>query len=170
MNVLRSLAACSIIFTLVLSACRTSDDESFNFDPAAHQRAVDLKSRAISLMANAGEAYSAHRADAEAIAAEMENASTLSAAAPNNAVIAAEWAAMRNPSGALYGGFVQRWQGAGRIDDATRDPWIAQVTVRFNYIICLEAAKKTKDGVCPPPADAAPGGDSASHVEAPPPT
>jgi hypothetical protein len=160
MRLVRPLAllVAAMAVAVALSACRTSkEDKTYNFDPAAHQRAVELKSKALGMMAVSLEAYSGHQADAEAVGAEMEKAYELSAAAPDNQTIAAEWAAMKDPAGDLYGGYVGRWRASGRIDEATRDAAIARITARFDYILCLEAAKRTKAGICTPPAAAEPG-------------
>ncbi len=167
MTIIRSLAALGVAIALAaaLSACRTSKEETYDFDPAAHQRAVELKSKALALMTVSGEAYSRHRADVEAVSGEMDEAFALSAAAPDNAVVAAEWSAMKDPAGALFGGFVRAWQASGSVGQAARDEAIVRVTLRFDYILCLEAAKRTKGGLCTPP-----GGEAADAppAEAPP--
>jgi hypothetical protein len=153
MKIPRSVASFGVVIAVVvaLSACRTSDDENFTFDAAAHQRTTELKSRALALMANSEEAYSRHSGDAEALNADMENAYQLAAAAPNNDLVTAEWVAMKDPTRDLYGGFARRWQASGVVDAATRGLWMDKVTTRFNYILCLEAAKKTRAGRCTPP-------------------
>jgi hypothetical protein len=159
MRLVHTLALFGVVVAaaFALSACRTAKkDETFNFDQAAHQRAVELKSKAVAAMANSGEAYSRHRADVEALNAEMEKAYELSAAGPDNATVAAEWAAMKDPGRDLYGGFASRWRASGTVDQAARDAAMNRVTGRFDYILCLEAAKRTKAGICKPPEAAAP--------------
>jgi hypothetical protein len=171
MKVHRSHAplAAIVAVAVLVSACRTLNNDDFTFDAAAHQRALALKSRSLALMASSGEAYSRHSQDAEALTAEMENAYQLSAAAPDNELVIVEWEAMKDPERGLYGGFVRRWQASGTIDAATRDLWMDKVTVRFNYIICLEAAKKTKAGRCTPPeADATASPPAADATASPP--
>jgi hypothetical protein len=153
MRVIRSLAPLGVmlLIAVALAACRTSKDETFNFDAAAHQRATELKSKTLALVAMSGDAYSQHRTDVEALNADIENAYELSAAAPDNEAVIAAWAAMKAPEGNLYGGFVRRWQASGRIDEATRDAALDRLTVQFDYILCLEAAKRTRGGICAPP-------------------
>jgi hypothetical protein len=63
---------------------------------------------------------------------------------------------MKDPGRDLYAGFVQRWRANGTVDQAARGAAINRVTTRFDYILCLEAAKRTKAGVCNPPGEAAP--------------
>lgn len=152
-----TLVFAAIAVAFALSACRTSKEENtYNYDAAAHQRATELKSKALAAMANSVESYSAHRADVQAVNADMEKAYELSAAAPDNQTVADQWAAMKNPAGDLYGGYIRRWQASGRIDQATRDAAMTRVSARFDYILCLEAAKRTKAGICTPPEGAAP--------------
>ncbi|MGH6923587.1 MAG: hypothetical protein ACRED5_07590 [Propylenella sp.] len=173
MKVIRTLTTLglALLVLVALGACRTSKkDETYNFDPAAHQRAVELKSKTLSLMAASGESYSAHRADAETLAAAMDEAHRLSAAAADNELVAAEWAGMKDASGDLYGGFARRWQANGRVDEAARDAAMNRVTTRFDYILCLEAAKRTKAGRCTPPGSAQPeAAEPGAAAPAPPP-
>lgn len=160
MRLFRSLtllvAASAVAFAF--SACRSSkeDTNTYTFDPAAHQRAVDLKSKVLAIMANSLESFSAHRAEVEATNADLAQAHELSATAPDNQAVTGEWAAMKDPAGPLYGGYVSLWQARGRMDEATRDAATARVTAHLDYILCLEAAKRTKAGICAPPETAAP--------------
>jgi hypothetical protein len=173
MNVIRLLTAMglALLVLVALGACRTSKKEqTYNFDPAAHQRAVELKSKTLSLMAASGESYSSHRADADALAAAMDEAHQLSAAAAENALVAAEWAAMKDSAGDLYGGFARRWQASGRVDEAARDAAMSRVTIRFDYILCLEAAKRTKAGRCTPPGSPQPDAVQPETAEQTPPS
>ncbi len=141
------------------AACRSSKEKTYSFDPAAHQRAVELKSEALGLVAISGEPFGRHAESVQATNAKLEQAYELSAAAPDNEVVAAQWAVMKDPGRDLYAGFVNSWRGAGRIDEATRQAATGRITARFDYILCLEAAKRTKAGRCKSP-DAAP--DSAA--------
>jgi hypothetical protein len=158
MRITSSLAPLALVLAVatVVSACRTGKENTYNFDPAAHQRAVELKARALGLMMVSHEPFGRHSGDADNLNAEMEKAHELSVAAPDNHVIAAEWAAMKEPGGDLYGGFVRRWQASGAVDEATRATAVDRVTVRFDYILCLEAAKRTKAGRCEPPVTGEP--------------
>ncbi len=165
-----TLVVAAVAVGLALSACRTTkDDKTYNYDPAAHQRAVELKSKVQTVMANSTEAYSAHRAAVDAVNADLEKAYELSAAAPDNQTIADEWAAIKNPGGDLYGGYVRLWQARGRVDEATRDAAMTKVTAHLDYILCLEAAKRTKAGVCTPPETSAPAAAAPGPVPAAPP-
>lgn len=153
MKVIQSLAPLGLVLAVViaLSACRSSGEETYDFDPAAHQRATEIRSRALGLIAVSSEPFSRHRADVDSVNAAMEEAHGLAAAAPRNELVTAEWAAMKDPGGDLYGGFVRRWQASGTVDQEARGAAIDRATLRFDYILCLEAAKRTKAGRCTPP-------------------
>jgi hypothetical protein len=156
-EILRRLMAVALAVGLAaaLVACRTTRQEkTYNYDAAAHQRAIELKSRALATMANSGDAYSRHRSDVETASADMEKAYELSAAAPDNAVVAAEWAAIKDPGGDLYGAYVKRWQARGKVDTDTRNAAMKRVELNFDYLLCLEAAKRTRGGICAPPGGA----------------
>ncbi len=157
-RLIRSLTPLGLILVLAvaLSACRTAGEKS-NYDPAAHQSAVAMKSQTLSLMARSGETFSRLGPEVEAVNAGLEEAHRLAAAAPDNEIVAAEWAAMKDPGHDLYGGFVRRWQASGTLNQATRDAAMDRVSARFNYLLCLEAAKKsTRGGICTPPGAAEP--------------
>lgn len=156
MNAIRVLAMLGLAALLAggLSACRSSKEKTYDFDPLAHQRAVALKADAMGLVAVSGEPFGRHRESVEATNAKLEEAFSLSAAAPGNELVTAEWAAMKNPEGDLYRGFVRRWQARGTIDQATREAAVSRITARFDYILCLEVAKRTKAGRCTPPGAA----------------
>jgi hypothetical protein len=168
MKVIRSLTPLGLVLAalVALAACRTSKkEEIYNFDAAAHQRAVELKSEAMGLLAVSGEPFARHRAEVEAVSGKVEQAYELSAAAAENELVVAEWAAMKDATGDLYGGYVRRWQASGTVDQATRDTWINRVTARFDYILCLEAAKRTKSGHCAPPGAAQPEATQPEEAE-----
>lgn len=155
---MRSLLTLGLILALGLglAACRSSKEKTYDYDAAAHQRAIDLKAAALGLMANSGDSFSRHRENVAAIGAKIEEAYTLSAAAPENQAVASAWAAMKDPSGNLFGGYMRRWQASGAVDQATREAETTRITTHFDYILCLEAAKRTKGGRCSPPGGAAP--------------
>jgi hypothetical protein len=153
MRAIRSLAPLGAVLLVAaaLAACRTSKDETFNFDAAAHQRATEIKGKTLGLVAVSNESFSGHRTEVETLSGEIENAYTLSAAAPDNETVSAAWAALKAPEGDLYGGFVRQWRASGRLNEATRGAFSDRLTAQFDYILCLEAAKRTKAGVCAPP-------------------
>ena len=143
MRIGRSFAGAGVLLAIafVLAACQTM--RIAPADPAALQAAAELKVETLALMAKAGEPFAQHRAEVEAVTGKMNTAYELAAATPNNELVTREWAVMRDPERDLYGGFVKRWETSGKIGRAFREEASAQVSEGFDYIICLEQAKRS---------------------------
>jgi hypothetical protein len=131
----------------VLSGCRTAPSGASTFDPLAHEKALDVKGKALALMAVAGEPYAQHKADVEVLNGEIQAAYEAAATAGRNEQITREWELMREPSGELFGGFIRQWQTADTVSTDLRDQMIPKVSRSFDYILCLELAKKS-GGIC----------------------
>jgi len=127
---------------IVLSACRTAATIS-DYSPEAHQKAAELKAETLALMTKSDEPYARHRAEAEALTTKISAAYEVAASTPRNELVTQQWAVMKDPERDLYGGYVKRWQASGRISAAFRDEMLPQVSQAFDYILCLEVAKKS---------------------------
>lgn len=140
---IRIFAPLSVLlaFAVALSACQTVAGLP-PYDAAAAQRTAELKVETRELMRKSGERYSRHASEVEGLTRRIETAYELAAAAPNNKLVAQQWAIMKNPDGALYGGFVKRWKENGTIKEAFRHEIAAQVEEGFDLILCLETAKR----------------------------
>jgi hypothetical protein len=140
---IRIFAPFGLFFALVvaLAACQTARGLP-PFDPAAAQRTAELKVETRDLMQKSGERFSRHASEADELTRKIDTAFELAAASPNNQLIAQQWAVMKNPEGALYGGFVKRWKESGTVNAAFRDEMTAQVGQGFDLILCLENAKR----------------------------
>ena len=143
MRIGRSFASAGLWLAIafVLAACQTM--RIAPADPAALQAAAELKVETLALMAKAGEPFAQHRPEIEAVTGKMNTAYELAAATPNNELVTREWAVMRDPERDLYGGFVKRWEASGKIGRAFREEASVQVSEGFDYIICLEQAKRS---------------------------
>jgi hypothetical protein len=143
MRIVRSIfpAAFMLAWAIWLSSCQTA--RIAEADPAALQAVAALKVETVALMAKAGEPFAQHQAEVDAVNARMSTAYELAASTPNNELVAREWVVMRDPERNLYGGFVKRWQANGAIGRAFREEASAQVAEGFDYIICLEQAKRS---------------------------
>jgi hypothetical protein len=143
MRIMRSIfpAGLLLAWAILLPSCQSM--RLAPADPAALQAAAALKVETLALMAKAGEAFSQHQAEVDAVSARMNTAYELAAATPSNDLVTREWAVMRDPERDLYGGFVKRWQANGKIGKAFREEASAQVSEGFDYIICLEQAKRS---------------------------
>jgi hypothetical protein len=143
MRIVRSIVPAGLLlaWAILLSSCQTARIASP--DPAALQEAAALKVETVALMAKAGEPFSQHQEAIDAINTRMTTAYELAASTPNNELVAREWAVMRDPERDLYGGFVRRWRTNGTVGRAFREEAAAQVAEGFDYIICLEQAKRS---------------------------
>lgn len=127
---------------VMLAACQTATGGLGAYDPSAAERTATLKVETRNLMQKSGERYARHASEVEALTARIETAYELAAASPNNQLVAQQWAILRNPEGALYGGFVERWRESGTLGAAYREQKTEQVAAAFDLILCLENAKR----------------------------
>ncbi len=126
---------------MVVSACQTATRGLPQYDPTAVQRTAELKVETRNLMEQSGQRYSRHASDVEALTLRIEQASAAAATMPDNQLIVQQWAVLKNPDGALYGGFAKRWKEKGTVNKAFREEMIGQVAAGYDYILCLERAK-----------------------------
>jgi hypothetical protein len=154
MQLLGSLTLALILTAAaVLSGCQTAPSGASTYDPLAHDKAMEVKGTALALMAVAGEPYAQHSADVEALNGEIQAAYEAAATGGRSEQITREWELIRDPAGDLFGGFVHQWQTAGTVSGDLRDQMIPKVSRSFDYILCLELAKKS-GGICAAGEDA----------------
>lgn len=140
------LLACAV----ALSACQSGRAGKLgSYNPQAHQQAAELKVETVNLMAKSDEPYARHAAAVEALNTKIQTAYELAASTPDNELIVQQWAIMKDPERDLYGGFAKRWKASGRISDTFREEITVQVSQGYDYILCLEVAKRSP-GKCTP--------------------
>lgn len=167
------LVAMSLTLAVAVSACRTTKPaEPTDYDPKAHENAQQLKGTALALVAQSNEPYQRHRTEVEDLNVRISSTGAAAAEKPRDQLVADQWHAMADPAGNLFGGFARRWQ-TGRISEQARSDYLTRITAAFNYILCLEVAKRS-NGTCPvppelQPAGAAPAADPAGAAPATPP-
>jgi hypothetical protein len=110
-------------------------------NPAAQVNAAGLKAQTLSLLDVAGDPYTAHAAEVDALTARIDAAASAAAADPLNTFSARQWSVLRDPSRALYGGTIALWRSQGTLSPAFRDQKKIQIGRAFDYILCLEANK-----------------------------
>lgn len=111
-------------------------------NPAAQVAAASLKAQTLSLLDVAGDPYANHAAEVDALTARIDAAASAAAADPLNTVSARQWAVLRDPDRALYGGTIALWRSQGALSPAFRDQKKIQIGRAFDYILCLEANKR----------------------------
>lgn len=120
------------------------------YDVESFKAATSLKAEVSTLIDNSSETYNSRRTQVEAITTKVDAAYEFAAGLPSNQLSASQWNILRDPRGALYGGFVRSWQLAGTTSTAYRTEKKKQITEAFDYIICLEANKKESKACTPP--------------------
>jgi hypothetical protein len=78
----------------------------------------------------------------DALTARIDAAASAAAADPLNTFSARQWAVLRDPGRALYGGAIALWRSQGALSPAFRDQKKIQIGRAFDYILCLEANKR----------------------------
>ncbi len=140
---LASIARTALVLTLLLPAlapvaCAPVAPPP---NPAAQVDAAGIKAQTLSLLDAAGDPYAGHAAEVTALTARIDAAASAAAADPLNTLSARQWAVLRDPSRALYGGTMALWRSQGALSPTFRDQKKIQIGRAFDYILCLEANK-----------------------------
>ncbi len=134
----RRLAALfSLLF--VLAACEPFISP---FTEQAYKNATTLKAQSLALIAKSEQPYSMHRDAVEKLLVDVDAAYEYADGLPNNDVVSAQWATLRNPDGNLLGGFANRWRSSGTLSPFIREEISMQVGKAFDTIICVEINKR----------------------------
>jgi hypothetical protein len=128
--------------SLVLSSVVGCTSLAPGYSLESYKNATSLKAEVQSLAAESSDAFSAHAADVKALNVKMQAAFEYAAGLPNNAIVAQEWRIMLAPTGHLYGGFVSRWQAAGKLSTTEAADERDLLGRAFDQIICAEADKQ----------------------------
>jgi len=133
----RFLLALSLLLALV--AC---DPLISRFSDEAYRNATSLKARSLALIGQSGAPF-ATEADAVAqLLVDVDAAYEFVKGRPGNEISAAQWDLMRNPEGALLGGYMALWQRSGRVSPLAREDAGEVISAGFDRIICLEINKR----------------------------
>ena len=141
---LASIARAALVLTLLapLAALPACAPISPPYNPAVQSNTASLKTDTLALLDSAGDPYADHAAQADALTARIEAAASVAAGTPQNALAARQWAVLRDPDRALYGGAIKLWRTQGTLGPAFRDQKKIQIGRAFDYILCLEANKR----------------------------
>jgi hypothetical protein len=137
-------AARLLVFAMALAFVAACDPLIGPYSVEAYSNATSLKARSLALVTKAGNDYALLRAEAEQLMVDVDAAYEFAAGNPRNQVSAAQWQILRDPDGALLGGFVQRWQAQGTINAFVREENGKQISAAFDQIICLEVNKNDR--------------------------
>ena len=112
------------------------------FNPAVQSNTAILKTDVLALLDKAGDRYAGHAGEVDALTARIDAAASVAASTPQNNLAARQWAVLRDPNRALYGGTIKLWQAQDTLGLAFREEKKIQIRRAFDYILCLEANKQ----------------------------
>jgi hypothetical protein len=129
--ILTSFAACSTIST---------------FDQHAYTQTTSLKVDALNIMSMASDDFNTHVSDVKTLKTNLQKAYEYEKNRPLNKITMQMWDKLLNPEGHLLGGFLQRWEEKGSMNEVFVNEAKKQVAEAFDLIAALESGKiKPKD-------------------------
>ena len=127
-----------LFFFLSLIGCSPVSE----FNQAALDKTVSVKTDALNLISKANDDYLNHQSEIESLKVNVENAYGYSKTIPNNAETIAQWEIIRDPHCSSLFGLLERWKSKTKLSDT----FISQVKILiasdFNAIIDLENNKR----------------------------
>ena len=112
------------------------------FNQAALDKTVSVKTDAIDLISKSNDDYINHQSEIESLKTNVENAYQYSKTIPNNTESIAQWEIIRDPQRSSLFGLLERWKFKSKLSDT----FISQVKILiasdFNEIIDLENNKR----------------------------
>ncbi|MEJ8572175.1 hypothetical protein [Microbaculum marinum] len=134
----RFFAVLLCTFALV-GACAIAPE----YSAVAYKNATDLKVESLELISESTDSYSQHSLQAKDLTENLDKAYEYANGLPHNEVTAEMWWKIKSPDQPLVGGYLALWRTRGKVTPALADEYQTQVAEAFDYLICLEANKKT---------------------------
>jgi PBP1b-binding outer membrane lipoprotein LpoB len=129
-----------LLLFLFLSLIGCSPVSEFN--QAALDETVSVKTDALNLISKANDDYLNHQSEIESLKVNVENAYGYSKTIPNNTETIAQWEIIRDPQRSSLFGLLELWKSKTKLSDT----FISQVKILiasdFNAIIDLENNKR----------------------------
>ena len=130
----------SLFLFLCLSFIGCSPVSEFN--QAALDKTVSVKTEAITLISKANDDYINHQSEIESLKTNVENAYQYSKSIPNNAETIAQWEIIRDPQRSSLFGLLERWKSKSKLSDTFITQVKLLIAFDFNEIIDLENNKR----------------------------
>ena len=131
-----------LFFFLSLIGCSPVSE----FNQAALDKTVSVKTDALNLISKANDDYLNHQSEIESLKVNVENAYRYSQTIPNNTETIAQWEIIRDPNRSSLFGLLDRWKSKTTLSDT----FISQVKILiasdFNAIIDFENNKRKPTG------------------------
>jgi len=137
---MKTLAIKFLFLFLFLSILGCSPVSEFN--QAALDKTISVKTDAINLISKANENYLNHQSEIESLKVNVENAYQFSKTIPNNSATISQWEIIRDPNRSSLFGLLERWKSKSKLSDT----FISEVKLLsasdFNAIIDFENNKR----------------------------
>jgi hypothetical protein len=113
------------------------------YNAVAYKNATDLKVEALDLMSEGTNRYYTKVTEVKDLKENLEKAYEYANGLPNNQITSAMWLLIKSPDQPLLGGYLEFWRARGILSSEFVDEQKIQVAEAFDYLICLEANKKS---------------------------
>ena len=127
-----------LFFFLSLIGCSPVSE----FNQAALDKTVSVKTDALNLISKANENYLNHQSEIESLKINVENAYRYSQTIPNNTETIAQWEIIRDPQRSSLFGLLERWKSKTKFSDTFISQLKLLIASDFNAIIDLENNKR----------------------------
>ena len=127
-----------LFFFLSLFGCSPVSE----FNQAALDKTVSVKTDALNLISKANENYINHQSEIESLKVSVENAYGYSKTIPNNTETIAQWEIIRDPNRSSLFGLLELWKSKTSLSDAFISEVKILIASDFNAIIDLENNKR----------------------------
>jgi hypothetical protein len=112
------------------------------FNQAALDKTVSVKTDALNLISKANDDYINHQFEIESLKVSVENAYAYSKTIPNNTETIAQWEIIRDPQRSSLFGLLERWKSKSKFSDVFISQLKLLIASDFNAIIDLENNKR----------------------------
>ena len=129
-----------ILLIMFLSVVGCSPVSEFN--QAALDKTISVKTDAINLISKANDDYINHQSEIESIKVNVENAYLYSKTIPNNNETISQWEIIRDPNSSSLFGLLERWKSKSKLSDTFISEVKLLIASDFNAIIDFENNKR----------------------------
>ena len=135
---LKSISFILLIVFLSFVGCSPVSE----FNQAALDKTISVKTDAINLISKANDDYINHQSEIESIKVNVENAYLYSKTIPNNTETIAQWEIIRDPNRSSLFGLLERWKNKNTLSDTFISEVKILIASDFNTIIDFENNKR----------------------------
>lgn len=122
---------------LVLASCSTIS----KFDQYAYTQTTSLKVDVLNIMGHATDSFALHADEVLKVQTEMDKMYEYEKNRPKNLISEKMWVVLKDSTGHLFGGFVNRWKKEGKLGDVFVKESQLVIGSSFDQISQLESGK-----------------------------